>query len=142
MLREEVERHREMLFRRAGLGADDFDALMRSLLAQVVWVPRKEYEAHLPKAIEALERWDPDDVAYLACALAVGAEAIWSHDKDFDRQDLVRRVGHPDAAGRVRSCARASTRAEPGGFRYGVDRCVSAREAPGWEAICFVLNRP
>lgn len=39
---------------------------------------------------------DSKDVAYLACALAIDAAAIWSFDTDFDEQDLVPRTEHPD----------------------------------------------
>lgn len=94
----EVERHRAMLARRSGLARNDFDALVDRLAGHVRWVPDEAVEAHLQEASEALGAIDPKDVAYLACAWAIGADAIWGHDKDFDEQDLVPRVGHPDAA--------------------------------------------
>lgn len=35
-------------------------------------------------------------LTFLAAALAIGADAIWSEDKHFDVQTLVPRTRHPD----------------------------------------------
>ena len=40
------------------------------------------------RADDAIGDTDPDDVLYLACAVANDA-AIWSDDSDFDEQSLV-----------------------------------------------------
>lgn len=100
-LLREVRRHRADLLKRSGLGVAAFDTLLENLTARIVWVEDEALGPHYAAAQRALGTVDPKDVPYLACALAVRAAAIWSHDKDFDRQDLVRRVGHPDAAATV-----------------------------------------
>lgn len=37
-----------------------------------------------------MEPIDPDDAPFLACALAICADGIWTEDAHFDRQDRVR----------------------------------------------------
>jgi len=96
-LLEELEVHWPELARRAGIGLEDLRSLVRPILKRIEWIPADAYIAQMAAAKEALGGVDPKDVPYLACALAVGADAIWSHDLDFDRQSLVPRVRHPDA---------------------------------------------
>jgi len=51
-------------------------------------VPADDLSPAIDQADEAIGDTDPDDVLYLACAIASDA-AIWSDDSDFDEQDLV-----------------------------------------------------
>jgi predicted nucleic acid-binding protein len=96
-LKSELERHRGELQRRSRMTAADFSRLVDEIAAQIVWVPDAATRAHLVEAKREIGTVDVDDVPYLACALAVKADAIWSHDLDFDKQRLVPRVPHPDA---------------------------------------------
>ncbi len=45
-----------------------------------------EYADFLPEAIESIGGRDASDAPYLAAAMAVGADGIWSHDADFSSQ--------------------------------------------------------
>lgn len=96
LLREEMVRHRAEIAERARLTTADFDGLAVLLLADVRWVTRLEFASCVEEAERAIGAWDPNDVAYLAAALAIGADAIWSEDAHFDRQSLVPRTRHPD----------------------------------------------
>ncbi len=51
-------------------------------------VPADEFYPAIDRADEAIGDTDPDDVLYLACAIACDG-AIWSDDSDFDEQSLV-----------------------------------------------------
>ena len=96
-LKDELARHRGELVRRSRMSDKDFARLVDEIASQVTWVPDGVLRPHLAKAKQAMGKVDIDDVPYLACALAVHADAIWSHDLDFDKQALVPRVAHPDA---------------------------------------------
>lgn len=67
------------------------------LYRRIAWVADVDVERELPRARKLLDDIDPKDVPYLACALAVSADAIWSLDIDFDAQKAIPRVPHPDA---------------------------------------------
>lgn len=91
-LQDEIHRHRDMILKRSELDDDALDELIATILDQIIWVPDDAIEPYLDPAAKALADVDPKDVPYLACALAVEADGIWSRDRDFDGQGMVRRV--------------------------------------------------
>ena len=56
-------------------------------LEQPILTPEIVHD-EIDRAEDAIADIDPDDVLYLACALARDA-AIWSDDSDFEEQSLV-----------------------------------------------------
>ena len=96
-LQEEVVNHLPDLARRVGVDLETMATVLAPLLKRIQWVTLAEYEQALPSAKKALETIDPKDVPFLACALAVRADAIWSHDRHFDKQALVPGIPHPEA---------------------------------------------
>lgn len=101
-LKEEVALHLPEIARRVGVTPDALSMILSPLLERIEWVDKEAYAPHLRRAMAALEAIDPKDVPYLACALSVEADAIWSLDLHFDRQKLVPRLPHPDAKVRKR----------------------------------------
>jgi predicted nucleic acid-binding protein len=97
-LRLEIEKHKTEIACRARGGAEDVERALAILYRRIAWVADEELATHLAKAHTVLAAVDAKDVPYLACALAVEADAIWSHDLDFDKQSLDPRIPHPDAA--------------------------------------------
>ena len=91
-LRMEIERHKPAFAKRMRANTDDVDAILRVLYRRIVWVSDTDVRRHLVRARKALAGRDPNDVPYLACALAVQADGIWSQDQDFDAQNLVPRI--------------------------------------------------
>ena len=96
-LLEEIERHVPELADRIGVPVDTLRTVLEPLLDRIEWVSEASYRPFLPKALAAFQDSNVKDAPYLACALAVEADAIWSHDLGFDRQRLVPRIPHPDA---------------------------------------------
>lgn len=81
--------------RRAGADEGTMQAVAHALLRLVEPVGEELLATGYDQAVRTLGAVDPDDVPYLATALAMQADAIWSHDKHFDQQDLVPRVDWP-----------------------------------------------
>nr|WP_276277156.1 PIN domain-containing protein [Halomicroarcula sp. SYNS111] len=61
-------------------------------------VPASKFYPYIEEADAAIGETDPDDVLYVACALA-GDAAIWSDDTDFDEQDVVEVYSTTDVIG-------------------------------------------
>jgi predicted nucleic acid-binding protein len=58
------------------------------LFQYVETVPASDFYPHIEAAEQAIGDIDPDDVLYVACALARDA-GVWSDDSAFAEQDLV-----------------------------------------------------
>lgn len=86
---EEFDRHRRALARRAGLSAEASRALLERLRRHFVVVPADLVGARLAEALRILEDVDVRDAPYLAAALAVPCDAIWSDDPHLKAQQTI-----------------------------------------------------
>src|SRR3990170_5480099 len=80
-LMEEVEAHWRELSERAGLPEGALRGSLRTLRTYVVEHGPEDYAGKLDKARELLRAVDPLDVPYVALALAIGADGLWSQDR-------------------------------------------------------------
>lgn len=86
---DEIERHREEIIKRSGLSSKEFDILLLRLLNYVKVIPTHIIFPYRKRASEIIEKIDPEDVIFIATALAFNA-AIWSNDKHFKKQKIIR----------------------------------------------------
>ena len=81
---DELARHRAKIARAARLKVDEIDLLLTLLLTSVVVVPFERIAPHLPAADALIGAIDPDDVPFVALALAEEHDGIWSNDRAFE----------------------------------------------------------
>jgi len=86
---EEVERHLPSLRERAALSERQSSELLGRLRGRMVVVPEDSLLPFWGEAKAAMEAIDPRDVAYVAAALALPCDGIWSDDAHLKRQTLV-----------------------------------------------------
>ncbi len=82
---DELARHRAKIARTARLKMDESDLLLTLLLASVVVVPFERIAPYLPAANALMGAIDPDDVPFVALALAEEHDGIWSNDRAFEK---------------------------------------------------------
>ena len=87
---EEFERHRRDLAQRAGLPPGDAGAILDRIRNHFVIIPADLVAGRIAEAIRLLKGIDERDAPYLAAALAVPCDAIWSDDPHLKRQSAVR----------------------------------------------------
>jgi len=85
---DEIENYEELIVEKSGMKPARVAQLINLLFQNIDVVPASEFYPAIGSADEAIGDTDPDDVLYLACALACDA-AIWSDDSDFDEQNMV-----------------------------------------------------
>lgn len=85
----EVEKHRQELALVRKCTEQEIIEAFDALLVFIDVVSYEKYNSYYNRAYEALKDRDATNVGYLACALAVKADFIWSEDKDFNAQSLV-----------------------------------------------------
>lgn len=87
---EELHRHLPQLRARVGLGKKDAEALVENLFKYLVIVPSEEFSGSLREAERIMTGIDQRDAVYLALALSLPCEGIWSDDAHLKRQRRVR----------------------------------------------------
>ena len=73
---------------KTGLKRDELELLLGLLFEEIRIVPREEFQERLPEAKTHIAEDDPDDVPFLALALALDA-GVWSDDNHFQEQSAV-----------------------------------------------------
>ena len=85
---DEIDNYEELIVEKSGMKPDRVEQFIDLLFQYIEVVPADDFYPAIDSADEAIGDTDPDDVLYLACAIASDA-AIWSDDCDFDEQNLV-----------------------------------------------------
>jgi predicted nucleic acid-binding protein len=86
----EIENHKNEVIRKSSLTENEFYIVLDSVLTNVTTTPEKEFVKHIPKAWDIMKDIDPDDFPFLALALSFENEGIWTNDKHFLKQKLVK----------------------------------------------------
>ncbi len=81
---EEITRHRPKIARLSSLASEELDLLLSILLESVSVVPSERIVPHLAAAEKLIGASDPDDVPFVALALAEENDGIWSNDRAFE----------------------------------------------------------
>ncbi|ASJ05056.1 hypothetical protein A3L01_06635 [Thermococcus barossii] len=75
---EELYKYRDVITKKAGINADDFEFLISTLREHVMFVEEKFYAEFVPIALEITP--DKDDADFVALSLKANAP-LWSNDK-------------------------------------------------------------
>lgn len=86
LILDELKKHKMELLKKSGLNDPDFVELLDLLLSKVVVVHEQALQPYRKKAWELVKDIDPDDVLFVACALAFPDSIIWSDDKKLKLQ--------------------------------------------------------
>ena len=83
---EKIEEYMIEISTRNALPIEMNRIVLRLLTSHIRLVPVNVYKRFLRTAFESIGKRDPTDIPYLAVALAVNDDGIWSHDADFSSQ--------------------------------------------------------
>lgn len=87
---DELNKHKKELISKSGIRENDFEALLILLLENIEIVPGPEVKKHMGEAEKIMKEIDIKDTSFVACALAIKADGIWSFDDDFKKQDKIK----------------------------------------------------
>lgn len=86
----ELEKHKSELLRKSEMDEKEFYGLLEIIIRKVIIIPDKILIPYKEKAFEIIKDIDPDDVLFIACALAYPSSIIWSDDKELKKQSKIR----------------------------------------------------
>ena len=85
----EIENHREEIRKKSKMDEREFELLLDSILSQIRVSPIEEFKDEIKEAYQIMKDIDPDDTPFLALALYLNCDGIWSNDSDFEKQNRI-----------------------------------------------------
>ena len=68
----------------------EYDLLLSSLLERITVIPKTQYSAMMSEAEKIMGSIDLFDIPFIALALGVSNDGIWSDDHHFRQQNRIR----------------------------------------------------
>jgi predicted nucleic acid-binding protein len=86
----EIDKNREYLIKKARLKNIEFEDILITLLNHIQLIPFKDFKKNYTKAFEIMSNVDPDDTPFLALGMSLNVDGIWTEDKDFKSQKILK----------------------------------------------------
>ena len=87
---EEIERHKDLISKKAGLSIQGVDTLISLMFDNIKAVGPALYKDNISKAHGLIGAYDENDVPFVALALSIPNSGIWTNDNHFSKQDRIR----------------------------------------------------
>jgi len=78
---QELEKHKQLIFKKSELPEKEFNALMQEILSKVTVIPNITCSSFKDKATQLVKDIDEEDVQFVAGTLANPGSILWSDDK-------------------------------------------------------------
>jgi len=85
----EMAIHHNELLSKSGLSEECFEKVVRSVLSRVRVLNDAVMLPHFSEAKIVMDSIDPGDTRFIALALSVPNDGIWTEDRHFERQKVV-----------------------------------------------------
>ncbi len=86
----EINKYRSLILEKSGLSEKEFKTLFSTLLGRLTLFQEGKYLHCISEAMQLIGKYDPGDVPFLALALSIKNDGIWSDDNHFQQQKKVR----------------------------------------------------
>ena len=86
----EIEKNRDHFIKKAKINEKEFEEILNTLLNHIQLIPFKEFKDKYMEAFKIMRDVDPDDTPFLALGLSLKVEGIWTEDKDFKSQKILK----------------------------------------------------
>lgn len=90
IITKEIRKYKAQICNKVGYSEEEFEIYLNSILEFVNEIKVEEYKSFMEMAQRSIEKRDVKDSDYIACALLVSADFIWTEDKDFSSQNIAK----------------------------------------------------
>ena len=88
--KSEIEKYKQEIMEKAQITEEGFDQIFSLLYSRIFVVDDVVIESKMEEAKLVMDKVDPNDTPFIALALSVENDGIWSHDKHFEEQNKIR----------------------------------------------------
>jgi predicted nucleic acid-binding protein len=86
----EIEKNRDYLIKKAKINEKEFEEILFTLINHVYLIPFKKFKNNYLKALKIMSGIDPGDTVFLALGLSFKVDGIWTEDKHFKDQKILK----------------------------------------------------
>jgi len=92
---KELLKHKKYILYKSNYNEEEFLKIINKLLEYINLIPLEVIEPKLKEAKEIMGKVDVNDILFISAALSLNG-IIWSEDKDFDRQNIIKIIKTSD----------------------------------------------
>ncbi len=85
----EVNKYLPYIIQKSELNEKEIKKLLNTLLENLFLVPIDEYEKKMDEGMKIIGKIDEKDTQFIALALSIENDGIWSNDKHFEKQEKI-----------------------------------------------------
>ncbi len=86
----EVNKYLQYIIQKSELSEEEIKKLLNTILENLILVPIDEYEKKLNEGMKIIGNIDEKDAQFIALALSIENDGIWSNDKHFEKQKKIK----------------------------------------------------
>ncbi len=87
---DEIIKYKEEIISKAGIDDEEFNSIFSILFKSIKLISQPEYSNSIAEASELISDIDKKDVPFIALALAIENDGIWSDDKHLEKQSKIK----------------------------------------------------
>lgn len=89
-LLDSINKYKKEFIEKSKLSTNDFEILLNFIIEKIIIVKQENYISKLDQANEIMRKIDLEDVPYIALALSIENDGIWTDDFHFQKQDKIK----------------------------------------------------
>ena len=86
----EIRKYESSITERSGLSKEEFELLFDIITEKITIIPKENYISFMNEAEKIIGHIDKKDIPFVALALSIKMDGIWSDDKDFLKQQEIK----------------------------------------------------
>ena len=87
---KEINKYKAVILEKSAMSKEQVDTLFSLVMENINIVPEEDIKSNMKKALVIMKDIDTKDAPFIAAALAIPNDGIWSHDKHFEKQNKIK----------------------------------------------------
>ena len=87
---KEINKYKAVILEKSAMSKEQVDTLFSLVMENINIVPEEGIKSNMKKALVIMKDIDAKDAPFIAAALAIPNDGIWSHDRHFEKQNKVK----------------------------------------------------
>jgi len=96
ILIREIEKYKEILIKKSGIAKEEFTILFHLLTEDIEIISKEKYHDSIEEAKNIIGHIDRGDIPFIALALAINNDGIWTDDAHFKKQNKIKILNTKD----------------------------------------------